>query len=92
MLQMLTTSNKAQNLKRAETMIKQAAHDGAQVIMLPECFVCPYQRDFMVKAAEPITVGHERATTANLLSELAKETNTYIIGGSFPEETSISND
>lgn len=49
-------------------MVREAAAGGAKVIMLPEIFVCPYQRDFMVKSAEPITVGDERAITANLLS------------------------
>ena len=51
-------------------------------------FVCPYQKDFMLKAAEPITLGDQNATTTNLLSSLAKETQTYIIGGSIPEVTS----
>ncbi len=60
--------------------------------MLPEMFVCPYQRNFMVKEAEPITVGDVRAVTANLLSILAKENQVYIIGGSIPEETTVAND
>ena len=41
----------------------------------------------MLKAAEPITLGDLNATTTNLLSSLAKETKTYIIGGSIPEAT-----
>lgn len=59
--------------------------------MLPEIFVCPYQRSFMVPNAEPIKLGDERAVTTNLLSKLARETSTYIIGGSIPEETQIPN-
>lgn len=73
-------------------MIRKAAAKGANVIMLPEIFTCPYQRDFMVKCAEPIDVGNEKAVSANMLSRLAKETQTYIIGGSIPEETDIPND
>ncbi len=42
----------------------------------------------MLQAAEPTTLGDENATTTNLLSSLAKETKTYIIGGSIPEVTS----
>ena len=57
--------------------------------MLPEMFVCPYQRNFMLDAAEPINVGEKRAITANLLSSLAKETGAYIIGGSIPEEFEV---
>lgn len=41
-IQMCTTSNKANNLKTAESLIRSAAAQGAQVIMLPEIFVCPY--------------------------------------------------
>lgn len=46
----------------------------------------------MIKNAEPIEVGNEKAVSANLLSSLAKETGTYIIGGSIPEVTDIPND
>ena len=73
-------------------MIRKAASDGAQVIMLPEMFVCPYQRSYMLKEAEPISLLDNRAKTANFLSQLAKETSTYIIGGSIPEETIIKNE
>ena len=88
---MLTTSNKETNLKTAEAMIRKAASLGAQVVMLPEMFVCPYQRNFMVQAAEPVTLGHTRAVTANMLSALAQENQVYIIGGSIPEETNVAN-
>lgn len=70
---MLTTSSKQDNLKTAQLMVRKAAAQGAQVVMLPEMFVCPYQRTFMVKEAEPITVGDARAVTANMLSALAIE-------------------
>ena len=92
LLQMKTTSDKASNLKLAQTMIRKAAGQGANVIMLPEIFTCPYQRNFMVKCAEPVQLGHEKAESANMLSALAKETGTYIIGGSIPEATDIPND
>ena len=39
----------------------------------------------MLQEAEPAVLGDERALTTNMLSGLAKETNTYIIGGSIPE-------
>ena len=51
--------------------------------MLPEMFTTPYQRNHMLRNKE--TLGDELSTTANLLSKLAKETQTYIIGGSIPE-------
>lgn len=55
--------------------------------MLPEMFICPYQGSYMTKHAQPIEVGNERADSANMLSRMAKETGTYIIGGTVPEET-----
>jgi predicted amidohydrolase len=56
--------------------------------MLPEMFTVPYQKNYMVPYAESIELGHEKAVTANLLSELAQKTSTYIIGGSIPEAVS----
>lgn len=53
--------------------------------MLPEMFTCPYQKNHMLKNAETTTLGESTSTTANMLSRLAKETSTYIIGGSIPE-------
>lgn len=35
-------------------MIVDAASRGAQVIMLPEMFVTPFQKDYMLKNAEPV--------------------------------------
>lgn len=57
--------------------------------MLPEMFVTPFQKEFMLANAEPVKLeGFEddaRCETSQLLSKLAKETQTYIIGGSIPE-------
>ena len=39
----------------------------------------------MLKYAETTILGESSSTTANLLSSLARETNTYIVGGSIPE-------
>jgi omega-amidase len=56
--------------------------------MLPEMFTCPYQKSYMMPNAESVELGNEKAITANMLSRLAKETQTYIIGGSIPEAVS----
>lgn len=86
---MNTTSDKQANLATAERLIREAAKKGAHVVMLPEIFICPYQRDYMIKCAEPVEVGHKDALAANMLSKLAKELSIYIIGGSIPEKTDI---
>ena len=88
--QVKTVIDKQINLKNAERMILKAAEDGAQVIMLPEMFTTPYQKDHMLRAAEPILLEDHRSEpkceTTNFLSNLAKQTSTYIIGGSIPEK------
>lgn len=40
------------NLKRASELVYEAASRGAKVIILPEMFVCPYTKEFMLNAKE----------------------------------------
>jgi omega-amidase len=88
LVQLLGSSNKVLNIKRAQDLIRKAASNGglfiklikAQVIVLPECFNSPYGTNYFAEYAE--TMGD---VTCKALSEIAKETNTYLIGGSFPE-------
>ena len=80
--QLKVISDKARNLSRAQEMVREAAQNGADVIMLPEIFVCPYVKEYMLKEKE---FANESGTTFNILKNLAKETGKYIIGGSIPE-------
>ena len=69
-------------------MVRTAASNGAQVIVLPEMFTAPFMHEYMVKYAEPFGPNfreNPESETPRMLSELAKETGTYLIGGSFPE-------
>ena len=58
--------------------------------MLPEMFTTPFQKDHMLRNAEPIYLNDYRnepkCETTNFLSNIARETSTYIIGGSIPEK------
>jgi omega-amidase len=70
-------------------MIREAASNGADVIVLPEMFTTPYTKHYMLKFKEPLLPDYktnERCETARMLSGLAKSLGKYIIGGSFPEE------
>jgi len=80
-------SDKVVNLQKAEQMIKQAASAGANIIMLPEMFITPYIGSHMLKNAELVCEDDisKAGETSKMLSGLAKETGTYIIGGSIPE-------
>ena len=45
-------------------------------------FTCPYTKEYMLKEKEP---ADQTGEAFNMLSNLAKETGTYLIGGSIPE-------
>ena len=64
-------------------MVREASNNGADVIMLPEIWTCPYSKYHMLMHKEKAT---EEGETFQLLQTLAKETGKYIIGGSIPEE------
>ncbi|KAM3933322.1 omega-amidase NIT2 isoform 1-T1 [Leptodactylus fuscus] len=83
LVQLLVTPVKSDNLKRASELIKQAAHQGAQIVALPECFNSPYGTNFFPDYAEKIP-----GQSTQMLSDLAKECGIYLIGGSIPEEDS----
>ena len=66
-------------------MVREASQNGADVIMLPEMWTCPYTKIEMLKNREPADESNQ-GEAYKLLSQLAKETGKYIIGGSIPEE------
>ncbi|KAI7870858.1 carbon-nitrogen hydrolase [Spinellus fusiger] len=69
------------NLAHARTMILVAASQGANVVVLPECFNSPYGTSYFPEYAEPLST----SASVKMLSETAKEANVYVIGGSIPE-------
>ncbi len=80
LVQLLVSGNKQQNLKRAAELVSIAAKKGANVVVLPECFNSPYGVDYFNEYAEDI-----QGETSKALSNMAKESRIYLIGGSFPE-------
>ncbi|KAL9585060.1 MAG: hypothetical protein Q9212_001750 [Teloschistes hypoglaucus] len=84
--------DKTANLSRARSRVLEAAGRGASLIVLPECFNSPYGCQYFPKYAEtllPSPPSKEKAPSFHALSDLAKETKTYLLGGSIPEyETS----
>ncbi|MDQ7005788.1 MAG: carbon-nitrogen hydrolase family protein [Acidobacteriota bacterium] len=81
LLQMRVGPDKEANLERAETMARRAVARGADLLVLPEMFNCPYRYDFFAPFAEPIPTG----ATCRRLSALAAELGRLVVGGSIPE-------
>lgn len=82
LVQLATCSNKAKNLRNAAAKVKEAAQANAQVIVLPECFNSPYGTQYFQEYSETIEPPQE---SFRALSEMAKENNIFLIGGSIPE-------
>lgn len=79
--QMKVEKSKRANLSRAEELIRQAKKTHCpDIIVLPEMFNCPYSYDYFGRYAESFP-----GDTTELLSTLADELDTYIVGGSIPE-------
>lgn len=79
--QVLVSDNKTANIENAKKVIDEAAKNGANIIVLPECFDCPYSTACFPTYAENAPGGEASV----MLSEAAKRNNVYIIGGSIPE-------
>ncbi len=78
--QLRTELEQETTMAKAEAMVRQAAGEGAEVVVLPEMFNCPYDRAYFKKYA---VRGHEEAVAA--LSAWAKENRVLLVGGSVPE-------
>lgn len=74
--------NKLENVTNALNSIRRTvANDKPHIVALPECFNSPYGTKFFNEYAETIPDGE----TSRQLSQIAKESQVYLIGGSIPE-------
>ena len=78
--QLRTETDWDQTMKKTEHMVFEAAENGAQVVVLPEMFNCPYAREYFKEFASR---GHEASVAA--MSRWAKENGVLLVGGSVPE-------
>jgi len=87
-VQLASGADKAANLAHARDKVREAAAAGARIIVLPECFNSPYGCDYFPSYAEqlrPYPPPPERSPSYHALRDMARETGTYLIGGSIPE-------
>ena len=78
--QLRTRREKSDTLIRAEEMIREAALNGASVVVLPEMFTSLCSHEYFGQYAEP-----GNGETFQSLSRWAAEYNVIVIGGSIPE-------
>lgn len=78
--QLNVLESKAQNIMNATAAIEELAKQGADIVVLPEMFSCPYNTNLFEKYAEA-----KGEYTYNKISECAKENNVIVFAGSIPE-------
>ena len=80
LIQMSVLEDKHRNMANAVEKVKALAVAGADIIILPEMFNCPYQNEYFPKFAEK-----EGGEAWKTLSATAKENGVILVGGTMPE-------
>lgn len=83
LIQMKVGESKQENLDRAELMVREAANQGADLVVLPEMFNCPYQTEKF-----PLYAEFSQDLSWQAMSRMAKENRIILVGGSVPERDS----
>ena len=78
--QLRTETDNNLTLEKTASMIREAAASGANVVVLPEMFSCPYSREYFHEAAKQ---GH--ADVCRRLADFARDNRIVLVGGSVPE-------
>jgi nitrilase len=87
-IQMVSTASLQENLETARRLIKAAAHDGAQIAVLPEYFCIMGLKDTdKVNIREKLGSGPIQEE----LAAIAKDSGIYLIAGTIPLETKDPN-
>lgn len=81
--QLKVKDTKQENIQKAEEMIKTAVENGANFLVLPEMFNCPYDNSKFAQYAEEEHSGE----TIQQISQVAKALGIYIVAGSIPEKS-----
>jgi predicted amidohydrolase len=79
-VQLNSTEDKEANLRSAERLVREAAADGAQLVVLPERLNVRGTDDDYAREAEPLD-----GPTAHWASELARELHVDLVAGSIVE-------
>lgn len=79
-LQTAVFSDKTESIRRAARGVRALAHAGAEFVILPEMWNCPYAAKNFPLYAEP-----RGGETFAALSDMARSSHIWLIGGSIPE-------
>ncbi len=79
-IQMKVQKENDANLRAACEFVRQAARQGADFVILPEMFCCPYET-----ANFPVYAQPEGGENWQALSDCARENQVYLAAGSMPE-------
>jgi predicted amidohydrolase len=87
-VQMVSTPDLEQNLSTATRLVKEAANEGAQLIVLPEYFCMMGLKDTdKVRIREPLSNG----PIQDKLARIAQENQIHLVAGTIPLEAKESN-
>ena len=78
--QLRTETEYEETMEKAASMIRSAASSGADAVVLPEMFSCPYSREYFRVFAQR---GHQ--DTLRRMSDWARQNHVLLVGGSVPE-------
>lgn len=84
--QMKVTANRIENIEKAEDNILSAVSEKADVVILPEMFVCPYDTSIFQMYSEP----ENGMDALDMLKKQALKNKIYIVGGSIPESHDLN--
>lgn len=80
LLQTKVCDNKVKNIHEAIKLIDKVSKEGADIVILPEMFCCPYNTSNFKKYGET-----ENGIACKALSDAASANNIYVVGGTIPE-------
>ncbi len=80
-VQLRTETDKAATMLKAERMIAEAASNGAEIVVLPEMWSCPYSKKYFHAFADA-----ENGGSVAEISRWARENGVILVGGSVPEK------
>lgn len=81
LLQMEVVDDKSANIKKAKKMISSASKKGAELIILPEMFNCPYDNSRFRDYAE----NPSKSPTLDAMAEISRDKQIHLVAGSIPE-------